>query len=222
MAEILRTARFVRGGVMIDIGANIGTTSIPRVLLGVARRVYGAEPEPANLACLRRTIADNGLEGLVVVDGVALGDVDGDAQLLRARRLGAHRLVQDDTPRKAIRVPALTLDAWSQRLGPDLDEVTYVKCDTQGWEGHILAGAQRLLRRQTITWEIEIAPALLDAAGTPPDSLYALLAREFRSFVDLRAIGPGAGRQPTTTLASWLARTLGPRRSYTNVLLFKD
>ena len=66
LAEILQTRELAVGRLMIDIGANIGTTSIPRVLLGDFNYVYAAEPDPGNYACLVRNVVDNGLRGLVL------------------------------------------------------------------------------------------------------------------------------------------------------------
>lgn len=223
MAEILRTHPFVRRGVMIDIGANIGTTSIPRLLLGEVERVYGAEPELANIACLRRTVVDNHLEGRIVADRVAIGDADGEAHLRVGPRMGGHRLVASpSTTRKAVRVPCLTLDTWIGRLGLDLDRVTYVKCDTQGWEGHVLAGASHLLRRKHVVWEMEICPGLLLAAGTELDDLCRVLAGEFRWFCDLRTSGRGMLSRPTVDLESAVRAAVGRDRTYTNVLLFNQ
>jgi FkbM family methyltransferase len=223
MADILRTHPFVRGGVLIDIGVNIGTTSIPRLLLGEVDCVYGAEPELANVTCLRRTLAENHLEGRVLVDRVAIGAVDSDAYLQVASRVGAHRLLLSPVAsRKAVRVPCLTLDSWSGRLGPDLERVTYIKCDTQGWEGHVLAGASHMLRRKDVVWEMEICPGLLLAAGTQLDDLCRVLAGEFRWFVDLRAIGRGMAERPTADLESTVRAGVGRDRNYTNVLLFNQ
>ena len=220
LAEILRTRPFARGGVMIDIGANIGTTAIPRLLLGDVDRVYAVEPDPANYDCLQRTIAENGLEPYVQVDRVALGAVDGEADLLVASRLGRHRLLASGTTKAStIRVPTRRLDTWCQRLGPDLDRVRYVKCDTQGWEAHILAGAPDLLTRRSIVWEMEICPGLLSAAGSTLEELCATLARHFHWFVDLRADDETLDRRPMGDLAAAVARAVAGQRNYTNVIL---
>lgn len=128
LAEILRTRRYAHGGVMIDIGANIGTTAIPRLLLGDVERAYGVEPDPANYACLERTIAVNGLADRVIIDRVALGASDGEGDLLVASRMGRHRLVSTASTKRAtkratVRVPIMRLDTWGQRLGADLERV---------------------------------------------------------------------------------------------------
>src|SRR5262245_35405760 len=61
VSEILQTRPFIAKGAMIDIGANVGTTSITRLLLGHVDHVYAIEPDPANCACLLRAAEDNGL-----------------------------------------------------------------------------------------------------------------------------------------------------------------
>ncbi|HEY7185561.1 MAG TPA: FkbM family methyltransferase [Vicinamibacterales bacterium] len=220
LAEILRTRPFARGGVMIDIGANIGSTSIPRVLLGDVDRVYGVEPDPANYACLERTIAANGLAAHVMIDRVALGSIDGEADLLVASRMGRHRLLAAGVVKSnTIRVATMRADTWAGRLGADLDRVRYVKCDTQGWEAHVLAGAPHLLARRDIIWEMEICPGLLEAADSTLDDLCATLAHHFDWFVDLRADDETLDRQASTTLAGAVRKAIAGPRNYTNVIL---
>lgn len=220
LADILRTRRYAKGGVMIDIGANIGTTAIPRVLLGDVDCVYGVEPNPANHACLQRTIADNGLQGYVMIDRVALGSTDGEAELLVASRLGRHRLMPQGTAKGAtIRVPTLRLDTWAATLGPDLDRVRYVKCDTQGWESHVLAGAPETLSRRSIVWEMEICPALLEAGGSSLDDLCTTITRHFRWFVDLRDHGGRLDPRPTSELTATVRAAVTGSKNYTNVIL---
>jgi FkbM family methyltransferase len=220
LAEILRTRRYAHGGVMIDIGANIGTTAIPRLLLGDVERVYGVEPDPANHACLERTIAANGLADRVVVDRVALGASDGEGDLLVASRMGRHRLVSTgSTKRATVRVPVLTLDTWSQRLGADLERVRYVKCDTQGWESHVVSGASQLLARRSIVWEMEICPGLLESAGSSLDELCVALGRHFGWFVNLRADDETLERQPIAALAATVRESIAGPRNYINVIL---
>ena len=218
LAEIQPTRSFGRGGVMIDIGANIGTTMIPRLLLGDIECAYGAEPDAANFACLTRTIADNHLEGRVMVERVALGATDGEAQFLKAGRIGRHRLVPADTVSpKTVPVPCLTLDTWTAKLGADLARVSYVNCDTQGWEAHVLAGAPKLLARKDIVWELEICPPLLEAAGSSLDALCATVVPAFKWFVDLRS--PDLTPRPIDALASAVRTSLAGPRNYTNVIL---
>ena len=222
LREILETRELAVGRVMIDIGANVGTTSIPRVLLGDFTCVYAIEPDPGNYACLVRNIVDNGVRGLVLPDRVAIGDVNGE-MTLRTLRSGTHHLVtraSDAGEHERVSVPCLTLDAWIARMGIDLSEVAFVKSDTQGWDARVLAGAAGVLARRHIAWQIEFSPAMLERSGRSIEEVYQQLERHFTHFIDLRSAG-GARVRRTSSIREALAhvgKTERPR--YTNVLLY--
>ena len=157
------------GGVMLDIGANVGRMSIPRVILGDSTRAICAEPDELNYQCLCANIRENRLAGLVVADRVAISDRDGFLPLQRGSVSGSHRVVHaSPAAEEEETVPCTTLDAWVERHGIDLAEVTFVKVDTQGSELHVLSGASRVLAQPHIAWQIEIAPGHLRLAGSEP------------------------------------------------------
>ena len=64
-----QTREVAIGGTMVDIGANTGRMSIPRVILGDATIAYCAEPDPLNYTCLVWNVRDNDLTGLVLPVG---------------------------------------------------------------------------------------------------------------------------------------------------------
>jgi FkbM family methyltransferase len=223
LREILETRELAVGRVMIDIGANVGTTSIPRALLGDFDRVYAIEPDPGNYACLVRNVVDNGVRGLVLPDRVAIGDTDGE-MTLRTLRSGTHHLVtraSDAGEHERVTVPCLTLDTWIARMGIDLSDVAFVKSDTQGWDARVLAGAAGVLARRHVAWQIEFSPAMLERSGRSLDEVYALLERHFTHFIDLRSEG-GARVRRTSLLREALAYVGKTGRRYTNLLLYSS
>ena len=153
--DILAAHELALGTAMIDVGANIGTTSIPRVVLGDFAYVYAAEPNPTNYVYLVDNVAANGLQGFVLPDRVAIGAANGEATLRRKTQMGTHHLVSTAHRPTDICVQVHTLDSWAARLGIDLASVTFVKVDTQEWEAHVLRGAARLLAHNHIAWQIE-------------------------------------------------------------------
>jgi FkbM family methyltransferase len=219
--ELLQTRPFIRKGVMVDIGANIGTTAITRLLLGHVDYVFALEPDPVNYACLVRTVRDNQLDDRTCVDHVALGTYDGQATLMRADGLGRHRLIAEPSRRRGNTVPvkAMTLDSWAIWRGCDPHRVTYVKCDTQGWESHVLRGAPCWLSYKHITWEVEICPRLLEKAGSNLADLCGLLQEHFQWFVELREARWNLRRMPTSDLLRVVQHALTKNRNYTNVIL---
>ncbi len=192
---IAQTREVSVGGVMLDIGANIGRTAIPRVILGDVRMVYAAEPDPLNYRCLVQNVVDNHVRGFVLPDNVAVGATNGTARLRRAKYIGGHHLIPGEPPKPSpniIDVPIVTLDAWVARLNVDVDAISFVKLDTQGWEPQVLLGAPRLLAYAHIAWQLEVDPPLLRSAGADPADLIGMLERHFSHFIDLRRDAPGS------------------------------
>jgi hypothetical protein len=103
----------------------------------------------------------------------------------------------------------------------DVNAVSLVKVDTQGWESHVLGGAARLLAAHHIAWVIEVSPRHLEAAGTPLTRLIEQCQAHFTHAIDLRA---GHGKARVIAVAdlpealAYLSATETP--SYTNLLLY--
>ena len=221
LREILETRELAVGRVMIDIGANVGTTSITRALLGDFTCVYAAEPDPGNYACLVRNVVTNRVRGLVLPDRVAIGDANGEMTMRRLQS-GTHHLVtraSDVAASESVTVPCFTLDAWVERIGIDLLEVGFIKSDTQGWDARVLAGAPGVLAHKHIAWQIEFSPAMLQRAGGSLDEAYESMEAHFTHFIDLRG-DSGARVRRTSELRRALAYVEEGRRRYTNVLLY--
>jgi FkbM family methyltransferase len=221
LREILETRELAVGRVMIDIGANVGTTSITRALLGDFNTVYAAEPDPANYACLVRNVVTNGVSGLVLPDRVAIGDSNRD-MTMRTLQSGTHHLVtraSDVEQTEHVTVPCLTLDTWVERIGIDLSEVGFIKSDTQGWDLRVLAGAPGVLGHKHIAWQIEFSPPMLQRAGGSVAEAYQTMEAHFTHFIDLRG-DSGARVRPIAQLRDALAYVEAGRRRYTNLLLY--
>jgi FkbM family methyltransferase len=221
LAEILETRELAVGRAMIDIGANVGTTSIPRALLGDFDWVYAIEPDPLNYTCLVRNIVSNRVRGLVLPDRVAIGDSNGQVTM-HVRRSGTHHLVtraENVSEGERMVVPCVTLDSWVERMGIDLSAVGFIKSDTQGWDARVLAGAERVLAQRHIAWQIEFSPPMLERSGKSVDEFFNLVGAHFTHFIDLRG---EAGRRVRRTeeLRASLADIGSGRRRYTNLLLY--
>ena len=214
LVDILRTREAIGNGIMLDIGANIGLTSITRVIAGDTAVVYAAEPAPDNYACLVRNVCDNGLIGLVLPDLVAISDEDGHARLRLSASIGGHLLSE----RGSVEVATRRLDTWMTGLGVPPDGVCYVKVDTQGRESHVLSGAPALLGRRGIMWELEFSPRHLRRARRDAADLIAQMQAAFTHFIDLAPDAPGARVRPVDELGEAMAY-LGD--SFTNVLAYR-
>jgi FkbM family methyltransferase len=219
---ILQTRDVSAGGTMLDLGANVGRMSIPRVVLGDVTVAYCAEPDPMTFACLVRNVTDNDLRGLVLPDQTAISDCDGTARLLRVGASESFRLVGGvgAAAENIVEVPCCTLDTWVDRLAIDLDAVTFIKVDVEGSERRLLAGAGRVLACSHIAWQMEVKPSGLRAAGDEPSDLYADLGRAFTHFTDLNRRAVGKRVRPITELPEALGYVEPDGK--TDVLLFSD
>ncbi len=210
LLDVLRSRELAIGGAMIDIGANIGTTSIPRVVLGDFQVVYAAEPEPANYAALVQNVIANQLTGRILPDRIAIGSSEAEVWMKLAQRIGGHKVVQHVTGKRVagsdhVKVSSMTLDQWVAAMNIDLDRVTFIKCDTQGFEGHVLRGALGALQRKHIAWQMELWPRGLKASGIEVDEVLDRLARHFTHFINLREDSPRRRLEPTANLRAWMA-----------------
>jgi FkbM family methyltransferase len=219
---ITQTREFSVGGVMLDLGAHDGSTSIPRVVLGDVEACYCAEPDPLNYACLVANVVENGLRGFVLPDRIAIAAGDRSGHLFRTKASRGHRVLSDEAPEEGelVHIRLRSLDAWVQDLRLDPRIVSFVKSDTQGYELQVLEGAPRLLAHRQIAWQLEFSPDLMRLAGAEPRDFIAFVQRHFTHFVDLNADAPGKRRQPVAVLPDALAYLEREDRSHTDIVAY--
>jgi FkbM family methyltransferase len=153
----------------VDVGANIGTTTVAALASHGFDRAVAIEPEPVNSSLLEANVAINGLTGRVTVVRSAVSDRDGRADLaIHEANRGAHELAAGrglGSPFGAtLDVPVARLDSLARRNLFDPRRVGLLWLDVQGHEGHVLAGASVVLRRGTPVL-LEYYPAALEASG---------------------------------------------------------
>lgn len=194
--EIGRPA--VKGTTCLEIGANIGTTTLPVLLQHGAERCVVLEPAPDNLSLLRANLAANGVgPDRVRVLPVAASERPGIVEFeLSGANSGDHRVRHQDGPgakepelygetkRPVISVKAARIDDILAEQAISLNDIGLTWIDTQGHEGHVLAGAHRLLASGAPVI-MEYWPYGLRRAGGL-DLLHWLIRDSGRRVVDLR------------------------------------
>ncbi len=206
MQDLTTVRQFAVGGVMLDIGAWTGAACIPRVLLGDFALAYAAEPDSDAYACLVGNTLDNSMEGLVLADRIAIADATGSVTLAGPGGKDAER------------VPALTLDAWVDRMRIPVDEVRFARITLQPWNLHVLEGAARLLPRRQVVWQLQLDSAVMGASGGATADLAALLARHF---THVKEIGGYYGAEwHRASEAAEVLHALGADRRAANLLVF--
>ncbi len=127
--------RFLLGGPVVDIGANIGVFSCLAASSGA--RVIAVEPEPHNVELLMDNIVLNGLQDNVRFCTFGISDYEGVATI--GDDGGASSIADDGTFGSEISV--ITLDKLFDIY--DLSKVSVLKIDVEGSELPIILGASK-------------------------------------------------------------------------------
>jgi FkbM family methyltransferase len=138
--------RAVRGGLFVDVGANMGYFALLWAGLSASGKVIAVEASPRNVALLSNNIGQNRCEDRVTVIPKAAGDRNGsivfDTGPIEQTGWGG---IATGMPEHRIVVPMVRLD---EEL-PD-KEIDLLKIDTEGADALVLFGCECLLKKQKI------------------------------------------------------------------------
>jgi FkbM family methyltransferase len=136
--------------VVVDVGANRGDWSDAILRLCHPDIVYAFEPNPSVFQILEARLAPRGVRCIQAAVGATEGRVtlrvEAQSELSSVRELSARgRALHgiESAPTRQVDVPLVTLDSALH----DLNEISLLKLDVQGYEADVLAGARRTLSR---------------------------------------------------------------------------
>ncbi|MBL7848369.1 MAG: FkbM family methyltransferase [Cyclobacteriaceae bacterium] len=163
------------GSIVIDVGANIGEVSMNLAqLVGPSGFVHSFEPDTATFRKLNRNVALNNFVNLRI-NPIGLGDRDEQLVLqteVPSNRGGSriHRHLSQGQ-----RVQVITLDSYvtKQQPGP----VSLIKIDVEGFELHVLRGAEHTLRQYKPVLFIELDDDNLRDQGDSATELVRFLEK---------------------------------------------
>lgn len=202
------------GKVFVDIGANIGTSTVDALAQFGFGRAVCFEPAPENVRLLRVNLVWNELDTRAAVHAVAVSDHDGRGELrLSDTNAGDHRFAAGSAGSDECR----RLDFFVDTGVLDPGAIGLVWIDTQGHEPHVLRGASQILAAG-VPIVLEYCPWIL---GDGIGELDALIGRHFGTILNLNT----AAERPGDT-AAWLSADDLPalgrqfaRRGYADLLL---
>ncbi len=177
----------------LDIGANVGLTSIPIAARGVETLAF--EPEPKNFGYLKLNMLRNGVDGAMVALNLALSNEAGPVLFEKSpNNLGDHRI------RAGSHANLLGENDWAvetvnaSRLddcGVDISRPLAIKVDTQGAEPFVYAGGVKTFAAAKLVI-LEFSPYAMYRMGADPAELIEYLSG-FRSV----SFGVGEGDDVT-------------------------
>jgi FkbM family methyltransferase len=171
-----------RFGTYLDIGANIGLTTLPIASAFPDVRCFAFEPEPENFRNLEANISLSRLQNVTALQ-TALFDREAMLQFeIAIGNLGDHRLrvgaPKDgrlgEERRKVIKVAARPLDV----ALPEVVTPLAVKIDTQGAEPYVVAGGRQILAQAELL-VMEWSPYHMAQLGSDPHLIIDFLRETF-------------------------------------------
>jgi len=160
------------GDTFVDVGAFIGLYSVCAAKrVGASGGVYAFEPDNTNFGDLSDHVKLNKLNGRVHIFNAAVTDFDGIVSFQHGSSCESHIIPGEARDEKTVR--CVKLDSL---LGKEKLDV--LKIDVEGFEEHVLRGAQQLLRsidQRPRSIYMEVHPFAWSKAETTSESLLSLI-----------------------------------------------
>ncbi len=217
-----------RKNVIIDVGANIGTSTIPFVQ-ETHCQVLAIEPMPDNFDLLVENVTQNGLQDRVVCVQKAVLAQPGEVEMVQPEFNSGSAFVNgtprdlegppDIDTRKVVKVQADRLMNILESCYFKPEQIAVVWCDAEGCEAEVVETGQPLWSAGVPLY-LELNPEMLERKIELSD-FFRLLSRYFDRFIqddELRQRQSAAGSYPIAQLPE-LAEQLEREESIADVLL---
>jgi FkbM family methyltransferase len=217
---------------LVDVGANIGTTTIPALVSHGFDTAVAIEPEPENVRVLRLNVLLNDLDERITVLPVAASNEVGSSELVVDRSRGGKHWIATDRSKlrrknlaenSILKVETVTLDHLVESGVIDAERTGLLWMDAEAHEGHILQGASSLLSRGT-PLVLEWNPVILDRVGDRA-TIERAVAEGYTHFAGMhRSPDPLEVRFPLQTvdeLPAYAERFLDRSMTKTDILVLR-
>lgn len=202
--------------IIIDVGANIGTSSIPFAQRSNCH-IVAIEPIPENYSLLLKNVHQNGLQDRITCVQKAISTCKGTIEMVLPRYASGGARIKDSQPyphpqyphdyniRRFINVPADGLMNIVKAYHYPPQRIAFVWCDIEGSEGKVIESGEKLWQNGVPLY-IEVNPLALKRQDAI-HSLTGLASRYFDRYVvsdDLKKTGPAAPVYSISQLSSLL------------------
>ena len=175
------------GAVFVDVGANIGTTTVMALRRHGFASAVAIEPSPENFKTLRINLVANGIDARVEALPVAASDREGEFPFKAGKpNTGGHRLAGQKSKSSSFTVQTVTLDGLVERGTIDVTRAGLVWVDAVGHEAKVLGGATKLLEAG-----IPVVTAIKVGWTETLADLVRLLTPHYTDVVELRRLQEG-------------------------------
>lgn len=157
----------------IDVGANIGITSI--WMSRQCSKVFAFEPESLNVIRLKENLTVNNVSNVKIIQK-GLSDTKGEATLNIFNSFGHHSLSDKHVsePKETQIINVITLDDFCSENS--IDFIDFLKIDVEGFEFEVLTGSTEMLSTKKIKLiAFEHSPILFKKQRKSPSQVIRLL-----------------------------------------------
>ena len=155
--SMLRTV-IKEGDNILDIGAHIGTFSIPFSVFNKRKgKVYSFEANPNNYSLLVRNIHSNNLDEVVIPTNAVVskeGNLEFSASLPDGGNSGMFYFTTTPEDSESL-VTSINIDEWHDQLTQD-NHINFIKIDVEGAELLVLNSCQKIIKESKPVLYIEI------------------------------------------------------------------
>ncbi|MBN8548807.1 MAG: FkbM family methyltransferase [Deltaproteobacteria bacterium] len=177
--------KLFQGGNIVDVGANVGYTSLLFAkVVSPGRRVFAFEPDQSNFIALQQVLRSSRCSERVVPVKAAVGEQEGTIELwINQNHHADHRVATEhfvtteefsssgEAERKTVSVPQHSLDSFLAREDAD-HNVSFIKIDVQGYEMQVCLGMKRILENNPLlTVAFEYSPDSMRSLGFDSEEL---------------------------------------------------
>jgi len=193
------------GDIIIDIGANIGSTVIPSAIAaGPHGKVYAFEPNPRIYGYLAENIKLNNLDN-VLPHNLALGSESGTGKISDYEEDDQNQVLNGNDD--GIEVVIGKLDEFCQHE----KNISYLKIDVEGFEKFVLEGASATLNNTACIF-LEISEQMFNQYDYSVREVISLLEKkDFQIF-----------RFPADKQIKQIDASYRPEKNYENIIALKE
>lgn len=172
------------GDYFLDIGANIGTTSIyVKKKVKPDLKIIGFEPEKRNYDLFRINCIVNGVED-IVIEQLGLSNENGQLSFsYNEKNSGASHIIKSEQ-NLGSKIQVAKLDDYLQNNNIDVRKIGYLWIDTEGHEAEVILGGLETLNVNKIPILQEFNPGSYRLNGVW-NSYYESICQIYDSFIDV-------------------------------------
>jgi len=171
------------GGILLDVGANIGQYSLlASKLAGKTGKIYAFEPGQNIQPRLKKNIDLNGFENIEVVP-CAVAATSGEMKFYPANEVGnqgvgslmpAQEFRSNIRSTEGVDVDVISLDDFCEGRG--IQHVDFLKIDVEGYDLEVLKGAEKLMKNNPdLVIMSEVEPINLEQLAITTKDFYAFM-----------------------------------------------